>query len=338
MRSTRRGPKAGDVIGGVGCAAVLGLLIAAGGRSAASLQSAAPSTASQDAAAQSRALMQEGRRAFRMQDLPAAEAAARKVIAMEPGSAPAMYLLAYVLQARNQPKESLTWFTQAAEAHPPTGEDLRIVALDYVLLNDEPDALHWLERSVAMDPQNSEAWYDLARTRMTQGDYRGAEQPIARALALQPKMAKAENNLGLIYEAENRPADAEKSYRLAMEWQRSDAHPSEQPLLNLGALLTTEQRGAEAIPLLEQATTIAPRDAKCHEALARALDQQGQSARAATEMEKAVALDAKNPRLHFQLGQIYRRAGQPEKATEQMRLSKQFYGSQSSEPSKDPGR
>ena len=282
--------------------------------------------------------MQEARHAFRAQDLPGAEAAARKVIALDPESAPATYLLAYVLQARNEPKESLTWFTRAAKLHPPTGEDLRIVALDYVLLNDVPDALHWLERSVALDSQNSDAWYDLARTHMTQGDYKAAEQSMERALALQPKMVKAENNLGLIYEAENRTADAERSYRLAVEWQKDDPHASEQPLLNLGALLTTEQKGAEAIPLLERATTLAPRDAKCHEALARALDQQGQWARAAVEMEKAVALDAKNPRLHFQLGQIYRRAGQPEKAAEQMRLSKQLYGSQSSEPGNDPGR
>ena len=282
--------------------------------------------------------MQEARHAFRTQDLEAAETAARKVIAMEPENAPAIYLLAYVLQARDQPKESLEWFTRGARVHPPTGEDLRIVARDYVLLNDLPDAVHWLERSVAMDPRNSEAWYDLGRTRMTQGDYKAAEQPMLKALALEPKMVKAANNLGLIYEAQNRNAEAEQSYRQAVEWQKDDPHASEQPLLNLGTLLTTEQKSAEAMPLLERATQLAPRDAKCHEALARALDQQKQWPHAAAEMEKAVSLDAKNPRLHFQLGQIYRRAGEPAKAEEQMRLSKQLYGSHSSEPGNDPTR
>ena len=324
------------------CALAVGMVVAWGWRGDAAAQqtsaSSATSAGEQDAAAQSRALMQQARHAFRVQDLAGAESSTRKVLAMEPANAPAMYLLAYVLQARNQPKESLEWFTRAAKVHPPTGEDLRIVALDYVLLNDVPDALHWLERSVAMDPKNSEAWYDLGRTRMTQGDYKAAEQPMMKALELQPKMVKAANNLGLIYEAQNRNADAEKSYRQAVEWQKEAPNASEQPLLNLGALLTTEQKSAEAVPLLERATELAPRDAKCHEALARALDQQKQWPRAAAEMEKAAALDAKNPRLHFQLGQIYRRAGEPVKAEEQMRLSKQLYGSQSSEPGNDPGR
>ena len=273
-----------------------------------------------------------------MHDLTAAEAAAHKVLAGDPQFAPAMYLLAYVLQAKNEPKESLSWFTQAAKLHGPTGEDLRIVALDYVLLDDVPDALHWLERSVAMSPENGEAWYDLGRTRMMQGSYRAAEEAMRRALALEPKMVKAANNLGLIYEAEDRPADAEKSYRQAVDWDKSEAHPSEQPLLNLGALLTTEQRGAEAVELLKRAVALAPHDAKCHEALARALDQQRQWPLAAAEMEQAVALDAKNPRLRYQLGQIYRRARQPAKAAEQMELSRKLYGEKSSEPGKDAAR
>ena len=274
----------------------------------------------------------EAHEEFAAHNLPAAETTARQVLVQQPGSAEAMYLLAYILKARNQPRDSLDCFTRAAGRRTPTAKDLRAVALDYILLNDIADAIHWLQRSTALDPRDSEAWYDLARARMTEGNYREAEKPMLRALALSPEMVKAEDNLGLIYEAENRPADAEKAYRLAISWQRASTHPSEQPLLNYGILLTASQRGAEAIPLLEEAAKIAPNNAKCHEQFAKALDQQGNLPRAASEMLQAATLDAGNPRLHYQLGQLYRRAGDPEKARAELQLSSRLYGDRSSEP------
>lgn len=117
-----------------------------------------------------------------------------------------------------------------------------------------------------------------------------------------------------------------------MQWQRGQPRPGEQPLLNLGALLNTQQKADEAAPLLEQATNIAPACAKCHEEFGRALAQAGNTVRAITEMARALELDPKNPRLHFQLGQLYRHAGDSGKAAEQFALSGKLYQHHSSEP------
>lgn len=277
------------------------------------------------------ALLAAARSALNANHPNAAEEDIRKAIQIDPNSAEAMYFLARLLERRNVPRDSLSWFTHAAKIATPSGEDLRFVALDYILLKDTSDALHWLTRSVAMDPTNSEAWYDLARAWMTQGDYTKALQPMLRALSLEPKSVKAENNLGLIYEAQNRTKEAATAYKNAVLWQTSDPHPSEQPLLNYGTLLTTERHAAEAVPLLEQAASIAPSNFKCHEQLARALDQQGQFLRASTEMAHAVELDPKNPRLHYQLGQMYRHSGNKAKAAEELALSAKLYGKNSSE-------
>jgi Flp pilus assembly protein TadD len=243
-----------------------------------------------------------------------------------------MYLLARVLMTSNQPKESLGLLTQAAAIATPSSEDLRTAALDYVLLEDYTDAVHWLTRSVEMNPKNAEAWYDLARAKMMQNKYAEAQQAIEKALLLNPQSVKAENNLGLILEAQNRTDEAADAYRHAIEWQKNAPHPSEQPLLNYGTLLIDKQRSEEAVPLLEQAVQIAPKDPKCHEQLARALERQGQLKDAITEMQAAIQLDPRNPRLHFQLGQIYRRADQADKEREEMELSKKLYGEHSSEP------
>ena len=249
-----------------------------------------------------------------------------------PDSAEAMYLMGLVQQRRKLPKESLEWFTKAASVSPPDAEELRIVALDYVLLNDYSDALHWLELSVQKDPRNFEAWYDLGRVRMTRGDFSGAEQALGTALLLKPKLVKAEDNLGVTYEAENRPADAVKAYQAAIEWQQSDAQLSEQPLLNYGTFLNTQQRGAESLPLLQKAVSIAPNNVKCHEQLAHALEQTGSQKAAIEEMRRAIELEPKNGRLHFQLGQMYRRAGDQMRGKQEMVLSGQLYGTSASEP------
>jgi len=293
---------------------------------AAAAQSPAPSASGQPAG------LEEARRAFDARDLHRAEAILRAYLATSPQSSEAMYLLARVLMSSDRPRDSLQLLTRAAAISTPSSEDLRTAALDYVLLEDYPDAARWLERSLEMNPRNTEAWYDLARTRMMQNDYNKALDAIQQALRLSPRMVKAENNLGLILEAQNRLDEAENAYRNAVEWQKDSQHPSEQPLLNYGKLLIDKQRSAEAVPLLEQAVKIAPQDPKCHEAFARALDRQGEHAKAIEEMQAAIQLDPKNPRLHFQLGQIYRRAGEADKGRQEMELSGKLYGSHSSEP------
>lgn len=280
------------------------------------------------------ALFMEGKSFASLGKLTEAENALTTYIQQSPHSAPALYLLGYVLQRENKPKESLISFTKAAAIATPHAEDLRTVALDYVLLNDYPDAIHWLSVAVQLDPLNAEAWYDLGRAQMGRGEFALAKKSFDRVLAISPHDARALNNLGLCYEAQNRLPDALHSYEAAIAAQKGTAHPSEQPLLNYGNLLVSENRAAEAIAALEPAIKIAPKSAKCHEALAHAYQKANRLPEAEQQMETAVALDPANPRLHYQLGRLYHRAGQPERAKAELALSQKLYGSHSTAESK----
>ena len=271
-------------------------------------------------------LFQAARSYFWSAQYDKAEQRAMEYLGHAPTSAQAMFLLGHIEEHRKNPRDSLHWFTRAAALQAPHAGDLRIVALDYVLLNDYPDAIHWLERAVALDDHDVEAWYDLGRARMSQGDMIAAETALRRALALRPHLIKAEDNLGVTLEAENRDQEALEAYQLAVAWQANDPHPSEQPPLNLGTLLLSKQRAAEALPLLKQAISLAPANVKAHEQLARALDATGQPVAAMQQMGEAIRLDPKNARLHYQLGQMARRAGDSNLAREQLRLSSELYG------------
>lgn len=262
-------------------------------------------------------------------DLPGAEQLLRATLAANPKSPETLYLLASVLNRENKPKDSLKLYTEAAALRPPTSDDLRIVALDYVLLNDYPDAAHWLTRALDADPRNAEAWYSLGRVHMEQGDFIEAERNFHRALTLTPSDPRALDNLGLSLEAQNRSDEALAAYREAIAAQSRLRHPSEQPLLNLGTLLNSRSQSPEAIELLKAAVAYAPSNPRCHEELARSYAATGQDTLAIAEMQRAVVLDPANPRLHFQLGQLFRRTGMTAKADAELKTSASLYGSHS---------
>src|SRR5438046_9577582 len=98
-----------------------------------------------------------------MQDFAAAERPLRSYLDSHHNSDEALYLLGYVLHRQNKPRESLEVYTKDAALKRPAGDDLKIVGLDYVLLNDYPDAIHWLAKAVVLEPNNKEASYFLGR-------------------------------------------------------------------------------------------------------------------------------------------------------------------------------
>ncbi len=230
------------------------------------------------------------------------------------GTAHAM--LAYALLRENKPAESLKEYTRAAASEKPSAQMLERVGQDYVLLGDWVDADKWTLRAVQMDPADADAWYSLGRIRYTEQRFRDALSCFQHVLKLSPKSVKAENNLGLSYEATNQTDAAVEAYRKALEWQNEGprAQISEQPLLNLGVVLLHRGALAEAEPLLTQAAALAPKDPRIHEQLGHLYMQKGDYSAAEQELDQACKLDPKNSSLHFLLGQAYRHLGMKQEA------------------------
>lgn len=275
------------------------------------------------------ALLMQAKSLENMGDPAQAEPVIRAYLKQNNNSYQAIYLLGYILERENKPKQSLAEFTRAAAISPPRPEDLRMVALDYVLLDDYTDAIRWLGRAVQGDSSNVEAWYDLGRAYMHVGNFTEAERAFARVIAIDPHEPRALNNLGLSYEAQNRTDEALATYRRAIDAQRNLPRSSEQPLLNLGTLLNKKGRYADAIAPLRRAIAVAPSSSRCHEELSKAYVGTDENLLAQNEMERAVFLDPKSPSLHYQLSQIYRKAGLAERAQAELKKSSELYGSRS---------
>jgi len=189
---------------------------------------------------------------------------------------------------------------------PPTGDDLKVVALDYELLNDNVDAIHWLEVAVAKDPANKEAWYFLGRAYYTASRLPAARKAFDRVLELDPQDARGENNIGLIYESGGKTDEALAAYRNAVAWQKDNGPSREQPYLNLGNLLITLERPEEAVAPLEQAIALAPRDSECHLRLGTAYLHLNRLNEAERELREAVRLAPDDAAAHYQLARCYK--------------------------------
>jgi len=283
----------------------------------------------QDVQSAGDALLQRAREELHREEFPTAERTLRTYLQHEPGSADGLYLLGEVLMRKDEPNESLSVFTEAAAARRPTGEELRLVGLDYVLLADYADAVEWLKRSVEVSPDDADAWYGLGRAQYSSGDYKGAESSFRKTLALDSRSVKAENNLGLALAAQNQPEMAMEAYRGAIALQEKSLTQSEQPLLNLGMLLIDRGRPQEAADALWRAVAIAPACAQCQEGLGQTLVALKRLPEAETAMEKAVELEPKNPRFHYLLGRLYKMTGDVEKSRIELQKSAELYGSHS---------
>jgi Flp pilus assembly protein TadD len=224
-------------------------------------------------------------------------------------------LMGLTLEHLDDPKGSLEEYTKSAALKQPTAFDLENVAKDYVLLGDLTSAEHWAQVATQLAPRDAEAWYVLGRIRYTLQHFQEAANCFKQSLALMPRSAKAENNLGLSYEGLNRDAEAEAAYRQAIEWQQQEPHPSEQPLLNLGIVLLHAGKLDEAERLLTQAAAIAPQDERILEQLGHLDLDRKRYPEAQERLLAALKLDPKKASLHFLLGKVYHLEGREKEAT-----------------------
>jgi tetratricopeptide (TPR) repeat protein len=211
-------------------------------------------------------------------------------------------------------KASLAEFTEGAKYHTPGPFDLKIVALDYVLLGDYADADKWLTRSVQGNPQDEQAWYYLGRTKYNENRFEEAVQAFQQCLKFDPQSVKVEDNLGLAYAGLGRTEDAIAAYKTAMAWQEKAPTKDAGPYIDVGDLLLDQDRTEEALPYLREAIEISPMNSKAHELMGKAYTRLDQFPLAQAELEKAVSLAPQIASLHCMLGPVYRKQGSAEKA------------------------
>ncbi len=264
-------------------------------------------------------------------NLTTAEQLARQYLEVHKDSAEGHFLLGYIFFKQKKAKESLAEYTEGAKYRTPSAYDLEVVASDYVLLEDYPDAAKWYAKAVEWDPKNFQARYYLGRAKYAENLFEDAIEAFNACLKLAPHSVKAEDNLGLSLEALGRTEEALAAYRTAIAWQAESKTKDAGPYVNLGALLSSTGHADEAVPLLLEAVEIDKTSASGQRELGKAYSHLEQFDRAQLALERAVELAPKVAATRYLLAQVYRKRGFVDKAQAETDIYRQLTSTHSSD-------
>jgi tetratricopeptide (TPR) repeat protein len=197
-----------------------------------------------------------------------------------------------------------------AEAIAPLDERSRFtLAMSYVVLGQRDWARPELRKLAEAAPANALYPYWTARLDYDTGHYAEAAEGFLRSLAIDPRLVKAHDNLGLCYDALGRYDEAEKSFDRAVRLNRDAAPPSAWPPHNFGVLLTRLDRLGEAEPLFREALRYDAGFAPAHYQLGVTLEKTGRADGALVELREAARLDPAYPDPQYALARVFRRLG-----------------------------
>jgi tetratricopeptide (TPR) repeat protein len=155
-----------------------------------------------------------------------------------------------------------------------------------------------------------EAHFAAAQQAQRDRDYPTAEREYQSALALAPGFAEVHMNLGLVYQLENRSAEAMTEFHRALKIKPGLAGAN----FFLGVNYCKLGEGAKAIPYLNTALRADPHRPDTWLWLATAQEISGQLQAEVVTLHKALKLQAKDIDLLYLLGSTYERLGKQEVA------------------------
>jgi TolB-like protein/DNA-binding winged helix-turn-helix (wHTH) protein len=128
-------------------------------------------------------------------------------------------------------KEAQKYFQQAIDADPnyaPAYLGLADAHCNLLWPSSEDTAItrKMVERAAELDPESSDARVSLAWLKIHDWDWRGGEQELRRAIALNPNNVDAHNWLGCLLDALRRLDEGWKEYQIAQELDPKNDHLS----------------------------------------------------------------------------------------------------------------
>ena len=148
-------------------------------------------------------------------------------------------------------------------------------------------------------------------------EYRDAETLYRATIAANPASFMAHNNLGAVLDTEHRKAEAVEQYQEAARLEPDMAPPHN----NLGKALLDEGRIEDARREFAEAVRLDPTSAKAHAGLGDALAREGHPADALTELSESLRLEPDVEETHNNLGVVLDSLGRTSEAITQYRAA-----------------
>ena len=183
-----------------------------------------------------------------------AVAAIRRALELNPAAQDVAALAGAYLTEAGRPEEAMARLAPYVREPQPDVDVLIAYGVALASARRTREALEIFAQARALEPGNGLPLVNAATIYLMSGDRERASASFAEALTIDPTLARAHNGLGVI-------AAERKDYSAAIDhWQRAVALDSGdyQTLFNLGDLLITLGRPAEARPYWERYLAVAP--------------------------------------------------------------------------------
>ena len=181
-------------------------------------------------------------------------AALRKAVALNPQDGQNVALLATTLADAGRAAHALAILETYARRPDADIDVLMAQGIAYSQMRRPADALAAFERVRQMDASNAMALVNIATVHLDGGDHARARAALEAALALNPRLARAHNALGVIAAETGHVEEAVEHWTKAV-----DLEPGElDTVYNLGLLLWNAGRKANARPYFERFVREAP--------------------------------------------------------------------------------
>jgi tetratricopeptide (TPR) repeat protein len=226
-----------------------------------------------------------------------------------------LFYLGSIRESREKLDKCTAAFPRCAEAPCYLGE------VEAAIANPSPKAMAYFQKSIGLDSGYVEAWYQLARYCMSQGDYVNARAYLLKSLDIEPLNVKAHARLGMVYYYQDEPEMAKKSYQTALALNPYDYNTH----YNLGELYYSKyDDNADALDEFKKTLEGSPRHAEANFRAGVICLGNNMTKEAIGYLETARASDSKNVRLLLQLGVAYEKLDMKDEALATYRLILDF--------------
>jgi tetratricopeptide (TPR) repeat protein len=247
--------------------------------------------------------------------LAEAEAAYRKVLAVDRENFDALHFLGVIAHQLGNHEQAVTLITQALSLnafHAPAYNNLGNA---FDAQGKHEQALACYRKALSLQPDYVDAHVNLGACYAATGKLEEAIDCYQRALAFDPEASVAHSNLGNVLHEQGRLDEAVACHKRALSLNPGD------PLAysNLGNVLSDQRMLDDAIACYRKAIELRPDFAEAHSNLGNALGDQGELAESIDSYCNAIALKPGFAEAHSNLGNALLALGRVEDAELELR-------------------
>ncbi len=234
--------------------------------------------------------------------LPEAEAAYRKILAIDPNHIDALHLSGLIAYQTGNYDRAGELISRALSRNPSYAAAHNNLGNVFRAQGRLEEALGCFRNALALEPDYVDAHINLGALFRAQGRLDDAAVCCEKVVSLTPDSPKAYLSLGNLRDAQGKRNEAVRCYRtaLALKPDFSEAH------FNLGNVLRDLGELDEAVACYRKALMLRPDLAMVYINLGNVLNEQGKPDEAIASYEKAITLEPDIPEAHLNLGNAYK--------------------------------